>query len=636
MVEPVTTLALLGAIAPIAQSFIAIVPDLIQVISERNRASKQLPNSNIDEERQNIQQELQELRQSLQQEQIKQQDQLEIGSQEAQRELFKQQKQMEQQLAIYNRQTQLKIADYQRQTALQLPEVQKIFDNWPLTIVPSQILNERRDNSLIPIRIFLSPPKLSKVLFKKDGDFSEGFPEIKLKLEQGLSEFLDKYYPLQDKLRPTEFLGGAWDSNRARREASIKALFGMLKSEPSLILESEIINNEIVLRFGYWGIGQDNYSYQSISKLPYREIMYDFAKGRALKWKEDRTKLLNLGRTLEEISKIGGEKDFNLNILEEEENLKNNGIETKDLPIHHSYKVNNEDFEDFCQILVICHCLVAGWIIDAHYLIHYDVPPLLPKLLSELLTDDIHNPQVLQPLLQGIVTGYRMLYASLLNERPSWMPELSLDLAKSLISLPEKSWAREQIYFSVKSWLKLHQESSQEGIDALKEMKSFLTVGDSKYFEAIKDCFNLIGDSKEKQEILNIDWAMSRKKKESEAYYRKGIEKGEKKRYVEAIAEFSQAIYLNPYFTECYFSRGFTHTQMGNHTEAIKDYTQVIHFNPNVSDAYVNRGNAHYRMGDYEAAIRDYDSALQLNPAITEVSKYRNLAINQITVEKMQ
>ncbi|MEH2329729.1 hypothetical protein [Nostoc sp.] len=162
MVEPVTTLALLGAIAPIAQSFMAIVPDLIQVISERNRASKQSQNSNIDEERQNIQQELQQLRQSLQQEQIKQQDQLEIGSQEAQRQLFEQQKQMEQQLAVYNRQTQLKIADYQRQTALQLPEVQKIFDNWPLTIVPSQILNERRDSSLIPntVRLRQKPDRL--------------------------------------------------------------------------------------------------------------------------------------------------------------------------------------------------------------------------------------------------------------------------------------------------------------------------------------------------------------------------------------------------------------------------------------------------------------------------------------------
>jgi hypothetical protein len=52
-------------------------------------------------------------------------------------------------------------------------------------------------------------------------------------------------------------------------------------------------------RIGYWGLGQDNYFYKTISRLPYKEIVYESARSRALEWKTIRDELIALGEKLE-------------------------------------------------------------------------------------------------------------------------------------------------------------------------------------------------------------------------------------------------------------------------------------------------------------------------------------------------
>ena len=78
-------------------------------------------------------------------------------------------------------------------------------------------------------------------------------------------------------------LDGAWDSKLYHGGSSIKALFSMLQSEPILILESEIDGDYLNFRLGYWGLGQENYSYAPVvTRLPFREIIYESAKTRKL------------------------------------------------------------------------------------------------------------------------------------------------------------------------------------------------------------------------------------------------------------------------------------------------------------------------------------------------------------------
>jgi tetratricopeptide (TPR) repeat protein len=313
-----------------------------------------------------------------------------------------------------------------------------------------------------------------------------------------------------------------------------------------------------------------------------------------------------------------------LQVFEEEERLRAMGEDPYELQVHLSYQINHQDFEEFCEILSICHCLVAGWITDAYYYIHYDVSPLLPKLIQDL-TNKVNAPQALQPIIQGVVTGYRMIFSSLINERPLWLPEMSLQLAQSLGSLPDKSWAREQTYYSVKSWLKQRNVSSPpEGVEALEILQPVLTLADQPYIDDLKICFSAFGDASVKSKLLDLDWKLKRQQKELEVHYKKGVEHGQAGKYSEASASFSYTIQLNPNYVEAYFSRGYIYAQVGHLEQAIADYGQALQLRPGYVEAYVNRGNAYYKIGNYELAIKDYNQALLLNPNLTKVAKYRD------------
>ncbi|MEZ2252361.1 MAG: hypothetical protein ACBR21_29030 [Microcoleus sp.] len=353
-------------------------------------------------------------------------------------------------LATYNRQTQFAIAAYQRETAFLLPQVHKIFENWPLTLVPAQILDSHHSNGVVPMRVVISPPEVDFDKFERSPN--QQFPKIEKRLAEGLGQFLSANYPLNSPTRPTELLDGAWESKRFRGGASIKSLFGMLKSEPMLILESDVDGDYVNFRIAYWDGGAETYSYERIiSRLPYRDILYESAKARALKWKiETRDKLLAEGMSLEEINqKYGGDNALNLGIIEEDDKIKQKGIN-----IPRNYRVNSDDWDYLCQVLVSCHCLVTGWIADAHYLINYDVKPLLPDVLSELLTDESALP--VNEVVQAIVSGYKELFKAIAIEQPHTIPELALNLAKGLANLRDKSFANEMLDYSIQTRLNLN------------------------------------------------------------------------------------------------------------------------------------------------------------------------------------
>ncbi len=417
---------------------------------------------------------------------------------------FEQEKALQQQLADYHRETQLKLAAYQRETTLKSPEIHKIIENWPLRLYPSQILESHPNSGLLPLRIFLKPPQLQPEQF--GNEMPENL-EIEMRLAEGMREFLNHHYSLHNQVRPTEFLAGAWENKQFHGEASIKALFGMIKSEPTLILESEIDGNNLIFRMAYWGLNQDNYYYKSIAKLPYREILYESAKARALGWKEIREKLLALGEPIDEVNKLGGDNAINLEILEKQEKWKAHGIDASQLSL--PYKVKREDFATLWHFLINCHCLVASWVTDTYHLVHHDVPPLLPKLLPNLM-QDVTDLQ----LIQAIVSGYRQVYQALAEERRYWVPELALQLAQSLMHLPDKSWSKEQVEYSVNSWLQIHQVTPAEGSDRLEAMKSALKIEDYEYIEQLKEYFVAIGDDEsvgKVQELLNAIADLKRK-----------------------------------------------------------------------------------------------------------------------------
>jgi WD40 repeat protein len=424
---------------------------------------------------------------------------LDLVEVEPEQQIEKREQELQRQLIAQQQQTLREMAAKVQQTTLQLPEIHKTLENWPLRLLPTQLQESCSSDTTLPLRIFLVPPKVPFKGFEAIGLKTQ---EIEQKLAQGLREFLNQNYSPHSQIRPTEFLGGAWQSQNFHGEASIKILFEMSREQPTLILESDLEGDCLNFRMAYWGFGQEKYCYETIFKLSYRELIEESAKDRAFKWKETKDKLLALGKSLEEVNRFGGDNAINLAIWEEAEQLQAAGIDIKKL--NFEYRVNRKDWETVCEFLSICHCIVAGWVADIYYLIHADLAPHLPQLLPQLIEKDVSEPKSLQMAFQTTLSIYQNVFCTLASQRPYYLPTLTLKLARSLTHLPDKSRALEQIYNSFQSWLKHCQLASIEKIDDLNKIQLVLTAKDEEYLENLKSCLATLGDESGLKEIQNL------------------------------------------------------------------------------------------------------------------------------------
>lgn len=104
-----------------------------------------------------------------------------------------------------------------------------------------------------------------------------------------------------------------------------------------------------------------------------------------------------------------------------------------------------------------------------------------------------------------------------------------------------------------------------------------------------------------------------------------GIELWDQGRIPEAIAQYKQAIQLDPTFAETYNNLGVALKQTGRIQEAIAQYEQALQLNPDFFEAHCNLGGILMQLGRIPEAVEHYKEAVRLQ--FDSAEAHYNLAV---------
>lgn len=99
------------------------------------------------------------------------------------------------------------------------------------------------------------------------------------------------------------------------------------------------------------------------------------------------------------------------------------------------------------------------------------------------------------------------------------------------------------------------------------------------------------------------------------ACYDRGIEWGKKREYDRALADYDEAIRLDPRSAAYRNSRANVWRLKGDDAKALADYDEAVRLDPSYASALQNRGNFRLLRGEYDLAVADLTEAIRLDPA---------------------
>ena len=114
--------------------------------------------------------------------------------------------------------------------------------------------------------------------------------------------------------------------------------------------------------------------------------------------------------------------------------------------------------------------------------------------------------------------------------------------------------------------------------------------------------------------IANFNEAIQLNPNDAAAYYVRGFAYSRKGDYDRAMADYNEVIRLNPMHAAAFNSRGFIYDKKGDYDRALADYNEAIRINPMFAIAISNRGIEYGRKGDYDRAVSDFNEAIRLDP----------------------
>ncbi len=157
----------------------------------------------------------------------------------------------------------------------------------------------------------------------------------------------------------------------------------------------------------------------------------------------------------------------------------------------------------------------------------------------------------------------------------------------------------------------LREADLPDGLKELAWMNGFQLRTDARYFAA--DTVQLIADL---DPHLPPSQPVAEDKARAKKYFESGDEYYDKGEYDRVIADYDQAIRLDPKYAAAYCSRGAAYDSKDDYDRAIADYDQAIRLDPKDAHAYYMRGAAYDCKDDYDRAIADYGQAIRVDPKI--------------------
>jgi tetratricopeptide (TPR) repeat protein len=97
-----------------------------------------------------------------------------------------------------------------------------------------------------------------------------------------------------------------------------------------------------------------------------------------------------------------------------------------------------------------------------------------------------------------------------------------------------------------------------------------------------------------------------------------------------ALADFSQAIELDPKDSQNFNNRGMVYVDLGQPDKALADFSRATELNPKNAGAWNGRGLAYERLGQLQEAIADFSRAIQLDPMLAKPWHYRGRAYHNL------
>lgn len=115
-----------------------------------------------------------------------------------------------------------------------------------------------------------------------------------------------------------------------------------------------------------------------------------------------------------------------------------------------------------------------------------------------------------------------------------------------------------------------------------------------------------------------------------EAWYEKGNNLSESRKYEQAIAAYDRAIQIQPNYYELWLKRGDAQVEMEQYQVALASYERAIKIQPEAEEGWYKKGRVLSLMEQYEAALDSYERAIAFQPEDYLIWHSRGIALYEM------